>query len=199
MTTVETNVVPETTPVVETPAPAVETPAPAAETPAVAPETPAPAPAAEAESQPYEITAPEGIEVDPVQLSEFTAFANELKIPKDKAEAFSHSFAKKQLEKVQQTIAGWRKEAETDAEIGGENFQKNVDLANKTFEKYGSVELKKVLAQTGLANHKELVRWAYRVGKAAENDSVPTGGAVANSGPASYTDAFAAVIKQPNK
>lgn len=183
----------ETTPPVNT-----ETAAPAAAPAAIPPATPDPAPAAKVEEKPaapakveekpaaaavsavteefkpYEIAPPEGIKVDEVSLKEFNAFANDLKIPKDKAEAFSHQFAKKQVEAVQQQIAGWRTLTEADKELGGANYEQNVGIAKKAFQKYGTPELLKVLETTGLGNHPEIIRWAHRVGKAMSDDVVIT-------------------------
>lgn len=162
-----------------TPEPATPPAAPAAE-PAVAPEVESKKeevnaePQKEPEWEAYEITPPEGVEVDKAQLADFTTFANELKIPKDKAEAFSHAFAKKQLEAVQNQIADWRTQAEADKELGGANYEQNVGIAKKALEKFGGDAVLDVLNKTGLGNHPEIIRWAYRVGKAMSDDVVLT-------------------------
>lgn len=167
--TTETNTTPATeAATTEAPATVVtETPA---ETPAA--DTPVAATPVETAWEAYEIKAPEGVAVNEAQLKEFTAFANELKIPKDKAEAFSNAFAQKQIEAVQTQIAAWREEARTDPELGGPKFDENMGVAKKALKKFGGDEVLKVLETTGLGNHKEILRWAYRVGKAMSDDVV---------------------------
>lgn len=175
--TTETTVTEQATATVET-TPEVVEPAVAAE-PAAEPKKDETNAQKETEWTAYEIVPQEGVEVDKTQLADFTAFANELKIPKEKAEAFSHQFAKKQLEAVQNQIADWRSKTEADKELGGANYAENVGIAKKALEKFGGDAVLDVLEKTGLGNHPEIIRWAYRVGKAMSDDVVltQTGGA----------------------
>lgn len=176
-----TEVTPPVTTETTTPAVPVEAtpPADVTETPPAATPPAATPPAEEATpavAEPYELTAPEGIEVDKEQLKEFTAFANEAGVPKEKAEAFSHAFAKKQVEAVQNQIAAWRAESEADKEIGGPNYNENVGVAKKALKKFGGDEVLEVLEKTGLGNHKAIIRTFLRVGKAMSDDVVITQG-----------------------
>lgn len=147
----------------------------------------------ETEWEAYEIAPPEGVEVDKAQLADFTAFANELKIPKEKAEAFSHKFAQKQLEAVQNQIADWRAKTEADKELGGANYAENVGIAKKALEKFGGNAVLDVLEKTGLGNHPEIIRWAYRVGKAMSDDVVLTQTGSAPKPEPTFVSALAAI------
>lgn len=181
---------PNATPPVVEPAPAAEPivePAPAATEPA-----PAVEPAAEAFT-PYEITAPEGVQVDKDQLKEFTDFANEMKLPKDKAEAFSHKFAKAQFDAVQRQIATWRAETEADTEIGGPKYAENVGVAKKALQKFGGDEVLEVLDKTGLGNHKAIIRTFLKVGKAMSDDVVATQGSAAPKQEPTFASALMSV------
>jgi hypothetical protein len=200
--TTENNTTPaaETT-TAEAPATVVtETPAAAtpAETTPAAPATPA-AEAKADEWSPYEIKAPEGVAVNEAQLKEFTAFANELKIPKDKAEAFSQTFAQKQIEAVQTQIAAWREEAQADPELGGPKFDENMGVAKKALKKFGGDEVLKVLETTGLGNHKEILRWAYRVGKAMSDDVVSGQNSAAPKAEPTFASALMSVANSNKK
>lgn len=187
---------PTATPPAVTEAPAAapaETPAPAAEAPAPAAETPAPALVAEVEFTPYEIAAPEGLPIDKDQLKQFTDFANELKIPKDKAEAFSQNFAKIQFDAVQKQMATWRTESEADTEIGGPKYAENVGVAKKALQKFGGDEVLEVLDKTGLGNHKAIIRTFLKVGKAMSDDVVATQGSAAPKAEPTFASALMSV------
>ena len=195
---------PAATPPVEGTPPAATPPAeatpPAATSPAATPPAEATPPAAKTDEwQPYELAAPEGAQVDAGQLKDFTAFANELKIPKDKAEAFSKQFVQKQTEAVQAQIAAWRAETEADKEIGGPNYAQNVGIAKKALKKFGGDEVLQVLEETGLGNHKAIIRTFLQVGKAMSDDVVITqGGGVPKQEP-TFAGALMSVANSKTK
>lgn len=63
------------------------------------------------------------------------------------------------------TTDGWREQARTDPEIGGDNFDASVKLARQVLDTYGP-GLKQALRALGLTNHPEIVRLLVRVGRA---------------------------------
>ena len=142
----------------------------------------------------------EGLELNPELLTSFSSFANEVKIPKEKAEAFVEGFYKKQTELAAAQIATWRAEAEADKELGGPDFEKNVGYAKKALKKFGGDEVLKVLETTGLASHKEVIRWAFRVGKAMADDNVATtGNGAPSQEPVTFSTALANASTKANK
>lgn len=125
------------------------------------------------EFEPYEIEPAEG--ADPDLVSEFSEFANELKIPKDKAEEFVNKFVEKQQEKVQNEIDGWLEEAKADETIGGKKFEENRKLAEKAVSRFGGEDFEKFLDQTKLGDHKEFIKVFSKIGAALKRPNASAG------------------------
>lgn len=70
---------------------------------------------------------------------------------------------------IEQTRNDWATQTKADKEVGGDQIDANLAVARKAME-LGTPELKKVLNETGLGNHPEIVRWMYRVGKTLKQD-----------------------------
>ena len=71
--------------------------------------------------------------------------------------------------------AKWAEDAKTDKEFGGENLAENLSYAKKAMDTLGTPELKKLLNDSGLGNHPELIRLMYRAGKAISEDTFING------------------------
>ena len=69
-------------------------------------------------------------------------------------------------------VEQWKADAKKDPEIGGDNFNKNVQLAKNAIDRFGSEKLREELVTLGYANHPELVRVFSKVGAAMANDSL---------------------------
>lgn len=164
--------------------------APAA--PAVAPEggqpqgqQPAVEPAAEGLPQGapenYEFELPEGYELNQEVSEEFTAYARELNLPQDKAQAAVSMGVKllenaqaKQAEAYAQQISAWRNEVTNDKEIGGPALAENLSYAAKVLDTYAP-DLRAVLDETGLGNHPAFVKAFVKIGKAISEDRLVGG------------------------
>ena len=82
--------------------------------------------------------------------------------------------------KMTQVQESWIATAKSDKEYGGQEFPKNVELAKRVLEKYGTPEFKAILEdskQGGFGNHPELVRVLVRIGKAMSEDQLVTASA----------------------
>lgn len=120
----------------------------------------------------YTFDAPEGIELDQAQLDEFKSIAKELKLPADKAKAIADIAIKaeqRRREAHAEMVEGWKSSVAKDKELGK---PENQAVALKAIEAFGTPELKQILNSTGLGNHPEMVRLAYRIGKAISEDAV---------------------------
>lgn len=164
--------------------------APAA--PAVAPEggqpqgqQPAVEPAAEGLPQGapenYEFELPEGYELNQEVSEEFTAYARELNLPQDKAQAAVSMGVKllenaqaKQAEAYAQQISAWRNEVTNDKEIGGPALAENLSYAAKVLDTYAP-DLRAVLDETGMGNHPAFVKAFVKIGKAISEDRLVGG------------------------
>lgn len=92
------------------------------------------------------------------------------------------SFVAAQQEHLKQRTSAWAEELRNDKTFGGENFNRNSELAHRVIKTFGSEALIKQLKETGLGNHPELVRLMYRVGSAMSEDQF-VGGAKSGGKP----------------
>jgi hypothetical protein len=165
-----------------------------------APDSNAPAPAPAAEAKPageqgteangkagdeptvpdaYDLKMPEGVELDKAAADEFGTIAKELKLSQVDAQRIADVAVKmqqKQAETHAEMVKGWVDQCKTDKEFGGDNLEQNLGVARKAIEAFGSPELKSLLNNTGIGNHPELVRFAYKAGKAISEDTFVASG-----------------------
>lgn len=129
----------------------------------------------------YEFTLPDGLKLDEEILGQFKAQAQELKLPADKAQALV-DMGTKSVQKVMESVleadkarrAGWAAEAEADPEFGGPKLKENLAIAKGAIEQL-SPELKGFLDETGLGNHPQMIRFAFKVGKLLKQDGLVVG------------------------
>ncbi len=133
--------------------------------------------AAKAVPDKYDFKLPDGIALDPELTEEFSGMAKELKLGQDEAQKFAdlgvkltQKISAKQAEVVEAAKKEWRDSSRTDKEFGGDKLEANLAVANNTFKTFGTPALRELLDQTGLGEHPELIRWAYKVGQAISED-----------------------------
>ncbi len=187
----ETPAAPATAPVAAT---AAATETPAATPPVVAATTVEPAkPDATTTTPPpvvekvvpekYDLKIPDGSPLGQAQLDKISQLAKEKGLSNEEAQALvddKHAvvedYKRQQDESVQSVKDGWITSVKNDKEIGGENFNRSVELSKRVVEKFGSEKLVQELESTGLGNHPELVRAFSRIGKAMDADKwIPAG------------------------
>lgn len=127
----------------------------------------------------YEFKAPEGKEYDSAVLESFSAAAKEANLTQDAAqkllEKVAPSLASRQQEQVEAIRNGWLESSKTDKEFGGEKLQENLGVAQKALESFGTPELRKLLDDTGMGNHPDVIRFMFRAGKAISEDTFVSG------------------------
>lgn len=170
----------------ETPPAAPATP-PAA--PAIPPATPpaAPPPAA---PEKYDLKLPDNALLDAAHVDKAAAFAQELKLPNDKAQALLErdnaniaAYVEGQKKQFEQQAKEWVETMKTDKDIGGEAFPKNVEMAKRVVGRFGSTELQQALDSSGLGNHPGLVKMLVQIGKAMSEDQLVLPGSSTPSAP----------------
>ena len=126
-----------------------------------------------------DFTIPEGAEVNQPRLDEFKTLAKEYNLSQEKAQGLIDLQAKleednadKLLEAYEKTKEGWMKESIKEL---GADYKKELVFAEKTIAKFGTSDLRKVLNDTGLGNHKELVNFFVKVGKTISEDTFVEG------------------------
>ncbi len=160
--------------------------------------TPAPSGAPES-YQPFEIS--KEFEIDETQHKSISEYFKEKNLTQADAQghvAFFEKTVSEMAEKAHKDDVKaretWASEVQADKELGGDTFKENLAIANKTInsigdpakDKDGNPILDKMgkpmttlgmfLAKTGLGNHPEMVRFAYRVGKLLSPDSLDGAG-----------------------
>jgi len=127
----------------------------------------------------YEFTMPDGVQMDTAAAEELGSIAKELKLSQADAQKFADVGAKmvqRQAEAHQELVQSWVDAVKTDKEIGGDKLAENLALARKTIDTFGTPELKAILNKSGMGNHPEIVKLAFKVGKAISDDGFVRGG-----------------------
>lgn len=124
------------------------------------------------------------MELDQAATTEFTAIAKELKLDQAAAQKLADigaKMAQRQADAHAQLVETWTEQVKTDKEIGGDKLAENLGVARKAIDTFGSPELKALLNSTGLGNHPEVVKLAFKVGKAISEDGFVSGSPKGNA------------------
>ena len=85
------------------------------------------------------------------------------------------AIAERQQAALQAMTSEWAETSKADKEFGGEKLGENLAIAKTALDKFATPEFTKLLNDTGLGNHPEVLRVFYRAGKAISADTVVTG------------------------
>ena len=150
----------------------------------------------------YDFAMPEGFELNQEVAGEFEAYARELNLPQDKAQAvvdmgvrLMQSQQAQQAALVQQTQEQWRNEVVNDKEIGGQALAENLSYAAKVLDTFAP-DLRGVLNETGLGNHPAFVKAFVKIGKAISEDRLVGG---AQQTPGAISDPAAKLFPTMNR
>jgi len=126
-----------------------------------------------------DFTVPEGVEVNQPMLEEFKTTAKELNLTQEAAQKLIdlqvkhvQGISEGLLKTFNETLTTWKKE--TVQELGAD-YKKELVYAGKAIDKFGTPELRVLLNQTGVGNHKELVKFFVKIGKAVSEDTFVDG------------------------
>lgn len=125
----------------------------------------------------YDLKVPDKSKLSKEDIDRITANAKELGLSNDEAndllEIESQAidrYAERQNQEVSAMKSGWLKESENDTEIGGKEFTKNIELAKRVVDRFGSPAFKQALNNTGFGNHPEVIRTFMRIGLLMSED-----------------------------
>lgn len=128
----------------------------------------------------YEFTAPEGVDLADGAKEAYAEIAKDLKLTQEQAQAAFEKLASKghasQIARVEAMKSEWAQSATSDPEFGGEKLPENLSVAKQALDAFGTPALKKLLNESGLGNHPEIIRAFYRAGKAISQDGFVAGG-----------------------
>ncbi len=140
-------------------------------------------PQPKAPEQYADFTLPDGYKLDGEIGDKFKSLAKDLDLTQEQAQKLIDLDASRitaQTQQLHATSAAWADATKADKEIGGDNLNANLAVAQKALAAFGTPELKNLLQETGLGNNPEIIRAFYRAGKAISEDShVPAGSGVA--------------------
>jgi hypothetical protein len=133
-------------------------------------------------SDPIVIKVPDGVQKDDAMLGEFTKLAGKLGLKAEGAQEIADFYfgaQQKALKMAEQAAieqsTSWAEEARADKEIGGANFDATLKDGQRALRKLGNPDLVKLLNESGLGNHKEVIRFFAKVGKFVKEDGLPGG------------------------
>lgn len=126
----------------------------------------------------YNLSMPDGVELDQALLDEVAPQFKELGLTTKQAQALTDKFIAAQSKRAEaqadtwaQTITGWVDTAKADPEIGGAKWDSTVKTASGVVGKFGSPELKEYLNASGAGNHPEMIRFMAKVGAVISEDN----------------------------
>lgn len=130
----------------------------------------------------YELQLPKDSLLEAAHVEQIAAFAKAQGLSQTQAQAILNreSQAAASLEASQATLLKdqaqtWLDTAAKDPEIGGEAFPRHAELTKRFTDTFGSEALRQALDATGLGNHPEFIRLAYRVAQTMTDDQWVTG------------------------
>lgn len=123
-------------------------------------------------------TMPEGVQMNDELLGEFSQLAKDANLPQDKAQSMvelgakmAKGFESKAQESLENLKTEFADSLAKDPDLGGENMDANLAVAQRAINAYGSKDLNDMLVESGLNKHPELVRFFHAVGKTIAEDT----------------------------
>lgn len=147
----------------------------------------------------YEFKSQAGEEFDAEVVNAYSEVAKELNLSQDAAQKVLDKVAPVMQARAAQQIEalrnGWAESAKADKEFGGEKLTENLAVAKKALDQFGSPELSKLLNESGLGNHPEIIRAFFKAGKAISEDRYVGGdqGRGGKTGPKEFGDLASAL------
>jgi len=166
---------------------ATETPAEKVEAKTTETEATEKAESAEKAPDKYEFEVDEDSLITDAHLDQIAKYAKEHKLSQEAAQKVVDLQAetlKTQRQSLQEeykrTTETWLGAAKADKEIGGDAFNRNVEISRRVVDRFASPEFKKALNETGFGNHPELLRTFVRIGQAMAEDTLVVQGATSS-------------------
>ena len=129
------------------------------------------------------VTLPENYCYDENLLNEFNELAGKYNLSQKSANELmsmavkltqltDSNISKAQAEQHRQTIENYKRTLINDSEIGGTNFEKTMKTANIAYTQFADEEVQKLLQETGLNCHPQVVKMFYNIGLKMQNDFI---------------------------
>lgn len=130
---------------------------------------------APAEYAPFKV--PDGITLEGPIIDDLKAYAKTLDLNQEKTQGIvdlgvrlQQQIIAQQNEAIIATQKEWQAASRSDPEFGGEKVKENIGIAEEAIKVFTTPEYRKILKESGLGNHPEVIRTFYRIGKALQQD-----------------------------
>ena len=160
---------------------------------------------AEGAPEKYEFTQPEGRNYDNEVMNTYSEVAKELNLSQKSAQTLLDRIGAKAREREAENLrnihGSWRDSSRSDKEYGGDSIDRNLAIAKKALDTFGTQELRTLLNDTGLGNHPEVIRLFYRAGKTISDDTFVgnTGGTPSKGQPRNFADQASLLYSNNNQ
>lgn len=136
---------------------------------------------AEALPEKYELTPPDGFEINDEIIAELDPVLRDLKLNNDQANklmplagSFAERIMKQQNDAFAEQASNWAKEAKADPEIGKGNWKETEAFVAKALDEFGAgegSEFRQLLDNTKLGNHPAMIRMFRQIGERLTGDT----------------------------
>ncbi len=134
----------------------------------------------------YEFKPVEGVKLSEEVTAKFSQVARELNLSQDAAQKMlsevAPAIARQQQAAIHTLNEQWVNAVKADKEIGGDKLNTNLAIARKARDAFGTDGLRKLLNESRLGNHPEVIRFFVRAGQAISEDKFVAGGSKPPSG-----------------
>lgn len=137
-----------------------------------------------------DVQLPENYYYDEALLNEFNELAGKYNLSQKSANELmsmavkltqltNDNCTKAMAEQQRQKIEDFKRTLVNDREIGGANFNKTMRTANIAYTEFADEQVQKLLQETGLNCHPQVVKMFYNIGLKMQNDVIRTANAAA--------------------
>lgn len=137
-----------------------------------------------------DVQLPENYYYDEALLNEFNELAGKYNLSQKSANELmsmavkltqltNDNCTKAMAEQQRQKIEDFKRALVNDREIGGANFNKTMRTANIAYTEFADEQVQKLLQETGLNCHPQVVKMFYNIGLKMQNDVIRTANAAA--------------------
>lgn len=130
----------------------------------------------------YELKLPEGSQLSADRLEKISQYAKEKGLSQEAAQglveeetAAVNEFHSASIQSYQKQISSWAEETKKDPEIGGQNYEATIKLAQSGMKQVASPKLIELMDTVGFGNHPEVIRMFAKIGSAMQNDKLVRG------------------------
>lgn len=133
------------------------------------------------EDQPIQytdFTMPEGFELNGDDSKILQELGQQFKMPQEAVQKLVDlgvQMQQRQIQEQQKAISSWVDAAKADAEYGGDKLQQSLLTAQKAFTLPRGDKISKILLNSGLGNHPDVIGFMTEVGKLLQPDNIVTG------------------------